>query len=148
MHATQSHASSPLARSQMNATPSEVVVLGAGPYGLAVAAHLRSRGVTARVFGDPMSSWRDQMPIGMFLKSTPSASNISSPDGGHTLLDYCNAAGIEPIAGHQPVPVSDFIDYGCWFAEQLVPQLERARIERIDRHGSGFAVALDSGEEF
>jgi FAD-dependent urate hydroxylase len=130
----------------MNA-PAGVVVLGAGPYGLAVAAHLRARGVAARVFGDPMSSWRDQMPIGMFLKSTPSASNISAPGRGHTLLDYCHAAGIDPIAGYQPVPVADFIGYGRWFAEQLVPQLEHEKIVRIDRHANGFAVALDSGGE-
>jgi len=134
-------------RSQLNAASLDVVVLGAGPYGLAVAAHLRGRGVIARVFGDPMSSWRDQMPIGMFLKSTPSASSISAPRRGHTLGDYCAATGIDPIVGYRPVPVADFIAYGCWFAEQIVPQLERSRIVRIDRRPGGFEVALDSGEE-
>ena len=47
------------------------VVIGAGPYGLSVAAHLRARGVPVRVFGEVMSSWRLHMPRGMCLKSTP-----------------------------------------------------------------------------
>ena len=41
------------------------VVIGAGPYGLSVAAHLRARGVPVRVFGEVMSSWRLHMPGGM-----------------------------------------------------------------------------------
>ena len=130
-----------------NTNAHDVVVLGAGPYGLAVAAHLRARGASVRVFGDPMSSWRDQMPAGMFLKSTPSASNISAPRRGFTLVDYCRAAGIDPLVGYQPVPIQTFIDYGCWFADQLVPSLERSRIVEIDRQGSGFRIGLDSGEE-
>ena len=43
------------------------VVIGAGPYGLSVAAHLRARGVPVRVFGEVMSSWRMHMPRGMRL---------------------------------------------------------------------------------
>jgi FAD-dependent urate hydroxylase len=42
----------------------DVVIIGAGPYGLAAAAHLGRAGVEARVFGDPMSFWRG-MPDGM-----------------------------------------------------------------------------------
>ena len=34
----------------------EVAVIGAGPYGLAVVAHLKAAGVGVRTFGDPMSS--------------------------------------------------------------------------------------------
>lgn len=70
-----------------------VAVIGAGPFGLSTAAHLRARGIPVRVFGDPMVSWRDHMPAGMLLKSTPAASNLDAPQHGHTLVDYCDAAG-------------------------------------------------------
>ncbi|NED86893.1 NAD(P)/FAD-dependent oxidoreductase, partial [Streptomyces sp. SID11233] len=66
-----------------------VAVIGAGPYGLSTAAHLRARGLPVRVFGEPMVSWREHMPAGMVLKSTPAASNLDAPQPGHTLLDYC-----------------------------------------------------------
>src|SRR5437879_5781884 len=57
----------------------EVAVVGAGPYGLAVAAHLRSAKVDARVFGRPMSFWREQMPKGMKLRSPWIATHIADP---------------------------------------------------------------------
>src|SRR3954466_14959155 len=91
------------------------VVIGAGPYGLSIAAHLRARGVPTRVFGDPMATWRDNMPTGMFLKSAPSASSLSAPAEGHTLADYCRRHGIAVLGTHDPVPVDLFIRYGQWF---------------------------------
>ena len=54
----------------------EVVVLGAGPYGLAAAAALRSSGIEHRVVGDPMSFWRE-MPKGMLLRSNWTATSIA-----------------------------------------------------------------------
>ena len=124
-----------------------VVVIGAGPYGLAVASHLRERHVPLRVFGDPMASWSTRMPVGMFLKSTPDASNIASPRRGHTLADFCRSRGIRPYVGHRPIAIDDFIEYGKWFQSRLVPDLEQSQVVRLDRSESGFDVALDSGEE-
>ena len=51
-----------------------VVIIGAGPYGLSVAAHLRAHGVAFRIFGAPLDSWRNHMPVGMMLKSDGFAS--------------------------------------------------------------------------
>jgi thioredoxin reductase len=123
-----------------------VVVAGAGPYGLAVAAHLRARHVPVRVFGDPMSSWRHQMPPGMFLKSTPRASSISAPVPGYTLADYCAARGIGPLGRDEPVPIDLFIDYGRWFQQELVPDIENAKICELGRHDGGIQLTLDTGE--
>src|SRR5207248_11535645 len=52
------------------------VVIGAGPYGLSVAAHLRAAGIPTLTLGTPMAFWRS-MPAGMFLRSAPSASSLS-----------------------------------------------------------------------
>jgi thioredoxin reductase len=124
-----------------------VVVIGAGPYGLAIAAHLRERDVPLRAFGEPMASWRTRMPIGMFLKSTPSASNIASPRRGHTLADFCRSRGITPYVGHRPIAIDDFIEYGRWFQSRLVPDLEPGHVVALERSATGLDVALDSGEE-
>ncbi|MFC7257711.1 FAD-dependent oxidoreductase [Streptomyces lutosisoli] len=134
-----------------------VAVIGAGPFGLSTAAHLRARGVPVRVFGEPMVSWRDHMPEGMLLKSTPAASSINAPQRGHTLLDYCNAAGIPRLVTDEDIiPVETFIAYGEWFQQKLVPELERVRVVSVDRKGGrdgsggsgGFELKLDSGELF
>ncbi|MFF9274974.1 FAD-dependent oxidoreductase [Streptomyces griseosporeus] len=128
-----------------------VAVIGAGPFGLSTAAHLRARGVPVRVFGEPMVSWRDHMPAGMLLKSTPAASSIDAPQPGHTLADYCDAAGLRRLVTDEDIiPVETFIGYGEWFQHKLVPELERVRVVSVDRAtgGSGFELKLDSGELF
>ena len=87
-----------------------VAVMGAGPFGLSTAAHLRARGIPVRVFGRPMVSWRDHMPEGMLLKSTPAASSIDAPQPGHTLRDYCDAAGIPRLVTDDDIiPVETFM---------------------------------------
>jgi cation diffusion facilitator CzcD-associated flavoprotein CzcO len=123
------------------------VVVGAGPYGLAVASHLLGRGVSTRVFGDPMDAWRHNMPKGMFLKSEPSASSISAPRPGYRLEDYCRSIGVTPLREEEAVPIDLFVRYGRWFQEQLVP-IEQQRVECVRAAGNGFEVALGSGEVF
>jgi FAD-dependent urate hydroxylase len=127
-----------------------VAVIGAGPFGLSTAAHLRAHGIPVRVFGEPMVSWRDSMPAGMLLKSTPAASSIDAPQRGNTLRDYCDAAGIRRLVTDEDIiPVETFISYGEWFQQRLVPELERVRVVSVDRgRGGGFELKLDSGESF
>ncbi|MHB9859816.1 FAD-dependent oxidoreductase [Streptomyces sp. YIM S03343] len=127
-----------------------VAVIGAGPFGLSTAAHLTARGIPVRVFGEPMVSWRDHMPEGMILKSTPTASSIDAPQPGHTLADHCDAAGVRRLVTDEDlIPVETFIAYGEWFQQRLVPELERVRVVSVDRRkGGGFDLKLDSGESF
>jgi len=68
-----------------NSKDCNVLVIGAGPYGLSSAAYLRSAGVETRVVGDPMSFWEKQMPKGMFLRSGWKASTIADPRAEVTL---------------------------------------------------------------
>ena len=72
----------------------QVAVIGAGPYGLAAAAHLRSAGVETCIFGESMEFWRKHMPIGMLLRSKWEASYISAPDNALTLDEYELARGM------------------------------------------------------
>ncbi|MEV0905480.1 FAD-dependent oxidoreductase [Streptomyces hokutonensis] len=124
-----------------------VVVIGAGPYGLSTAAHLKARGLSVRVFGSPMASWAENMPAGMLLKSPPSASMLSAPRPGFTLDDYARQTGETRLTGHDQVPVEMFVRYGQWFAEELVPEVERVRVLGVDRQADGFHLKLASGEE-
>src|ERR1700735_460152 len=87
-------------------------IIGAGPYGLSIAAHLRSRGITFRIFGRPMDSWRAHMPKGMQLKSDGFASNISDPDDQFTLEKFCAQEGIEYSHTGIPVRLDTFTRYG------------------------------------
>lgn len=124
---------------------SDVVIIGAGPYGLAGAAHLRARRVETRVFGEPMSFWERHMPRGMFLRSAPSASSLGDPSGRLGLGQFRSASGL-PAA--KPVPIEHFVRYGHWFQEQAVPHVERRTITRVSPNARGFHVRTADGEEF
>jgi NADPH-dependent 2,4-dienoyl-CoA reductase/sulfur reductase-like enzyme len=126
----------------MTAT-SPVAIIGAGPYGLATGAHLRAAGIEARVFGEAMAFWGRQMPAGMLLRSYWAASHIADPHGALT-LDAYEAASRSPIA--RPVPLHRFVAYGQWFGQQVVPDLDRRRVERIDPDADSFRVMLEDGE--
>ena len=73
----------------------EIAIVGAGPYGLSIAAHLRGQGIPFRIFGRPMESWLLHMPKSMSLKSDGFASNISDPNGELTLKKFCAERGLE-----------------------------------------------------
>ena len=127
------------------------MVIGGGPYGLAAATHLTEIGVEHRAFGTPMGGWIEHMPIGMFLKSTALDSSIGSPHQKMGIGDWCEAAGVEPYdkdGAEIPIPVADFIEYGRWFQEREVPELEQQQVAGITRVASGFEVELTSGERF
>jgi 2-polyprenyl-6-methoxyphenol hydroxylase-like FAD-dependent oxidoreductase len=84
---------------------SKVAIIGAGPYGLSIAAHLRAHGIDFRIFGSPMHSWRTRMPAGMFLKSEGFASNLQDPAGRFTLERFCAERGLRYAAKDIPVPL-------------------------------------------
>src|SRR5436189_1328224 len=72
----------------------ETAIVGAGPYGLSVAAHFRHLGIPFRIFGRPMDSWLAHMPKGMMLKSDGFASNLYDPEDRFTLKQFCAERGI------------------------------------------------------
>ena len=123
-----------------------VAVIGAGPYGLSIAAHLRHSGVQHRVFGRPMDSWLAHMPKGMLLKSDGFASNIYDPDGEFTLERFCAERGIEYADVGLPVSLETFSAYGLAFRKRMVPELEEKCVTSLSRTPGGFLVGLENGE--
>ncbi|MFF8522190.1 NAD(P)-binding domain-containing protein [Streptomyces werraensis] len=123
----------------------DLLVVGAGPYGLSIASHAAAAGLTLRVFGRPMASWRDHMPAGMFLKSEPWASNLSDPAGRWRLDAYCTERGLTARHAH-PIPVEDFASYGLWFARNAVPEVDERMIARVSSGPEGFSAVAEDGE--
>ena len=126
----------------------EVAIVGAGPYGLSLAAHLQSRGIHFAIFGPPMEVWRQHMPQGMLLKSDGFASNLSDPGGSFTLKQFCQTRGLPYDDTRTPVPLDTFVNYGLAFQERLVPQLDPRRVTKIERTEDGFRLRVDDGATF
>lgn len=126
----------------------EIAIIGAGPYGLSIAAHFRGSGIPFRIFGRPMDSWLSHMPKGMSLKSDGFASNISDPNGTLTLRKFCAERGIEYSDTTIPIRLDTFSAYGLTFKERMVPELEEKMVVSVERSADGFRLRLDDGEVF
>jgi thioredoxin reductase len=124
-----------------------VAVIGVGPNGLSVAAHLRQAGVEYQAFGRPMGAWRFNMPAGMRLKSEPYASDLSAPQSGFLARDYCTQAN--EVYHDRVIPLSreQFIDYGTWFANELVPDIDETDIVSLSRERDGGFLLRTANDE-
>jgi thioredoxin reductase len=132
-------------RSDTVRNPTDIAIVGAGPYGLSIAAHLRAAGVAFRIFGSPMRTWCAHMPDGMLLKSDGFASNLSDPSATFTLQRFCEMKGIPYHDTRRPVSLETFRAYGLAFQRNLVPGLEDVNVARIERGADGFRLGLSDG---
>ncbi len=124
---------------------SAVAIIGAGPYGLAAAAHLRAANVPFRIFGDALSFWRNNMPVGMKLRSPWGATHIADPGNHHTLDTYYQHAGMDVP---KLLPVENFVGYGEWFAQRIAPDLDTRSVRRVEARDGGFRLVLEDGDTF
>jgi thioredoxin reductase len=116
------------------------VIVGAGPYGLSIAAHLRAAGVPYQLYGTPLESWRKFMPVGMVLKSERFASNLWDPKGQFTLKRYLAEHKIPYQPAGDPLSLADFLRYAEWFREQAVGESSDVRVTSLRRTRAGFLL--------
>jgi cation diffusion facilitator CzcD-associated flavoprotein CzcO len=124
----------------------DVAIIGAGPYGLSLAAHLAAADVRFRIFGTPMQTWRTAMLRDSHLKSQGFATSLYEPTGRFTLAAYCAAAGRPYDDTAIPVPLETFVEYGMAFQKRFVPQLEPRDIVGLTREQDGFTLRAEDGE--
>ena len=124
----------------------DTVIIGAGPYGLSIAAHLAKSSLSFRIFGSPMQSWRGHMPRGMLLKSEGFASSLYDPDSAFTLRHYCEEMRLPYDDVGNPVPLEVFSAYGMEFQKRLVPMLEQTDITSVSRAAGVFELKTEDGQ--
>ena len=120
-----------------------LVVIGAGPYGLAVAAYASERGIDTLVLGRPMGFWAESMPSGMCLRSGPDWHFDAA--GVHTFEAYLENAGLRP-EDIDPIPIQVLLDYATWFRQQTKIRVRPDMASRVLQADGRFAVHLTNGE--
>jgi FAD-dependent urate hydroxylase len=124
----------------------ESVIVGAGPYGLSIAAHLRAAGFPFRIYGTPLESWQTHMPEGMLLRSEPFASSLWDPKGRFTVQQFFSEKRIPYQPTCKPICMELFLRYGEWFREGAVGEVHDVKVRRIRRNSSTFMLELADGE--
>lgn len=124
----------------------DVAIIGAGPYALSLAAHLRETGLSFRIFGKPLSTWTEHMPDGMKLKSDGFASNLYAPAANSTLKAYCTHHGIAYHDTDIPVRLDVFNAYAEAFMWRFAPNVEAKDVMLLQRKDDDFLLLLENGE--
>ena len=121
----------------------ELLIVGAGLFGLSMAAQAQQSGIEYTVVGKPMDFWRSHMPAGMFLRSA--CDWHLDPAGIHTIEAFLATRGQTP-ADVEPLSLEFYLNYTRWFQEQKELKIEPVLVERLDRSGNGFLVQMENGE--
>ena len=124
----------------------DLLIVGAGPYGLAVAAYARHLGIDHVVVGKPMDFWKVNMPEGMYLRT---GSDVQlDPLGVHTIEKFLQIQGLMPT-DVEPLSLQSYLAYAQWFQEQkqidALPVLVQ-RLDCADGEGGRFRAAMTSGQ--
>ncbi len=120
-----------------------LLVIGAGPYGLSVAANAKDHGIETVVLGRPMEFWRENMPEDMFLRSGPDWHLDAA--GVHTLDAYLEERRIAP-AEVDPIPLALFVEYAEWFRTRKGLETCEGMVAELTKPDGQFEAVLESGE--
>ncbi len=124
----------------------DVIIVGAGPYGLSVAAHLRKQNTSFRIIGSPMHNWIAKMPKGMLLKSPGFASNLHDPGRTFTFRQFCKEQGVPYQDVDLPISLETFCAYGIAFQKQFAPELEDDILVELRHRNGHFELRMESGK--
>ena len=125
----------------------DVTLVGAGPYGLSVGAHLAGiAGLDLQILGKPMHSWSHRMPQGMQLKSAGFASNLYASHHRYSLRDFYAEQGQVYDDLRLAVPVEMFCAYGLAFQQRFLPSIKSDHLVALHADGKGFVLHTDAGD--
>jgi FAD-dependent urate hydroxylase len=123
-------------------THTPLLVIGAGPYGLATAAYAMRVGIEPLVVGQPMAFWRENMPSRMFLRSGTDWHLDAASE--YTMMAYLEERGIDP-ADVDPIPVGLFVEYATWFQERAGVEVTPDMVRDLSRTDGHFEATLQGG---
>ena len=123
----------------------ELLIVGAGPFGLAMAAHARHLNIGHLMVGRPMGFWRTHMPTGMYLRSA--CDWHLDPQGVDTIEAFLRTQALTP-RDVEPLSLTRYLEYTHWFQERREIEPWPVLVERLDGTDGGghcFRATLSDG---
>lgn len=118
------------------------LIIGAGPFGLTLAAHLKRQGIDHLVVGKPMEFWEKNMPEGMYLRSGSDWHlDVSAV---YTMEAFIEQRGLT-TGEVEPIALDFYLEYVRWFLQQTQPSIHPAYVMDLQQTAQGFTAKLDDG---
>lgn len=121
----------------------DLIIIGAGPYGISLAAHAAASHLSYVLLGEPMHFWKEQMPQSMFIRTNPRYISLSDKDVAFTIERFSSETG---ATLESPFPRPAFVDYALWFAQQTRVSFTPELAAQLDHSSAGFHVTTNEGK--
>lgn len=125
----------------VSSSPLDLLIVGAGPYGLSLAARAARQGLRYSMLGEPMQFWHKGMPEGMLLRSGDDWQ--LDPEEKLTYREHARRHSL-PLG--EPIPLLRFVDYANALAGHYQLTNDPRRAVAITREQTGYQVRLEDGE--
>lgn len=120
----------------------DLLIVGAGPFGLAMAAQARELGIDHVLLGRPMSFWKKHMSSGLILRS--GCDWHLDPMEQDTLEQFLEIRGQTP-ADVEPLSLDLYLQYADWFRRVKRIEAQPSQVMRLDQTDGLFSATLDDG---
>ncbi|GAB4013303.1 hypothetical protein GCM10028808_31990 [Spirosoma migulaei] len=120
----------------------DTLIVGAGPFGLGLAAYFQKRRHDYQIVGKPMEFWKQHMPTGMLLRS-----NVNwylDPDH-HWTIDLFLTSHYPSRLSTDPISREQYIAYMDWFRQQAGISVTPSYVCLLSQDEHGFVAKLDNG---
>lgn len=125
----------------------DLIIIGAGPYGLAAAAQAKQAGLNYLLIGEPMKFWRTCMPSFMVVRSPFLVSSLYSPEPGLRLEDYYRETG-RTAAKREKISLKIYLKYIDWYLEKAGLNTLPQSVTTLRREASGsFTATTQDGQQ-
>ncbi|MEK7628876.1 MAG: NAD(P)-binding domain-containing protein [Patescibacteria group bacterium] len=118
-----------------------IAIIGAGPFGLSLAARLEKAAVPYLIFGRPFDAWI-RMPQGLLLRTKLNAG--FDPFGDRSFRVFIEEHEVDIGDGTQPIPRELFIEYFQWFMRRTEIRVQEHYVRRIEKDGAHFVLKFES----
>jgi FAD-dependent urate hydroxylase len=123
----------------------DLLIVGAGPFGLALAAYAKHLGINYLIVGKSMGFWKANMPKGMYLRSA--CDWHLDPLNVDTLQKFVETKGLS-TEDVEPLSLEFYLNYAQWFQEQKQISVLPALVRKLDwnkNEAFPFRAVLDNG---
>ncbi len=126
------------------ASETDLLIIGAGPFGLGLAAYCQQFSIDYLMVGKPMGFWKSNMPHGMYLRS--GIDWHLDPSGTYTIENFIQSQGYDTDQ-LKPLSREFYLNYTDWFKEGNQIDTMDFKVHELKVYDNSFTAVSEDGNE-